>query len=218
MLEDTGVATRDDGSEMSYLAATPARLGPLASGWPVIVFLHGSGERGGELSRVKIHGPLKAAAAIPDFPFLVVAPHLPVDGRWKPADVLAVLDDVERRWRVDAARIYLTGLSLGGHGSWATAADSPERFAAVAPISGRGDPARACALLDLPVWAFHGVADTVVDADGSQDMTDALEACGGNPGLTLYPDTGHDAWTRTYADPQFYRWLLSHKRSGVREE
>ena len=203
------------GSDMSYMVALPKGRSAPEAGWPVIVFLHGRGEVAGDLSRVKIHGPIRAAAAMPDFPFLVAAPHLETDDYWQAENVLAVLDDVEERWPVNPNRIYLTGLSLGGHGTWATAAASPKRFAAIAPISGRGDPKQACRLIDLPIWSFHGVADEVVDAAGNQAMVDAVRACGGRPGITLYPDVGHDAWTRTYSDRLFYEWLLSHARSNT---
>ena len=174
---------------MQYLLAHRSAASGEA-GWPLLVFLHGRGETGGELAKVKVHGPIKAAASMAEFPFLVVAPHLPIDTYWEPPGVLAVIDEVIARWPVDTNRIYLTGLSLGGHGTWATAAAAPARFAAIAPVSGRGDPDDACAIADVPVWAFHGVLDTVVD----------------------------DAWTPTYARPELYAWLLSHALDNGNEQ
>ena len=213
-IEETAMTLPDaapGGGDMQYLIAHRATASGEA-GWPLLVFLHGRGETGGELANVKVHGPIKAAASMAEFPFLIVAPHLPVDAYWEPAAVLAVIDDVIERWPVDSRRIYLTGLSLGGHGTWATAVAAPTRFAAIVPISGRGHPGVACAIKDLPIWAFHGVLDAVVDEAGSRVMADAVRDCGGKPGLTLYPDAGHDAWTRTYENPKLYAWLLRHTR------
>ena len=200
-----------DGQVLRYLARLPDNA---AEPWPLLVFLHGRGEIGGDLDRVKVHGPVKAAPGIEDFPFLVVAPHLAVDGLWQPERVMAAVDDARRRWSVDPDRIYLTGLSLGGHGTWTAAAAHPDVFAAIAPVSGWGDPETACVLGDLPIWSFHGVLDDIVPASAHQAMVDAVRACGGAPGLTLYPDLGHDAWTETYAGPRLYSWLLSHERDN----
>lgn len=205
------VIVAPEGVGLSYLARPP-RAG--SDPYPALIFLHGSGERGGPIERVLIHGPWRAGAAIPDFPFLLIAPHLPAGGRWSADQVLAVIDDAAARFPTDPDRIYLTGLSLGGHGAWETGLAAPERLAAIAPISGRGDPARACDAAGLPVWAFHGVADDIVAAADNQAMVDAVRACGGAPGLTLYPDVGHDAWTRTYDDPRLYEWLLSQRLSA----
>ncbi|MFB0516806.1 MAG: alpha/beta hydrolase-fold protein, partial [Candidatus Neomarinimicrobiota bacterium] len=111
-------------------------------------------------------------------------------------------------------RIYLTGLSMGGYGTWSLALAQPERFAAIAPICGGGDRRQACRLKDLPVWAFHGARDKVVPVRRTKRMVRAIEKCGGSPRLTIYLDAGHDSWTRTYDNPELYEWLLSN----VREE
>ena len=206
------------GEDIRYLVAEPKQRDVMEAELPLLVFLHGRGEIGGDIANVKIHGPLKAADSLDSFPFLVVAPHWPIDQRWQASSVLAVVDDVLRRWPIDRDRIYITGFSLGGHGSWETAAARPDLFAAVAPISGFADPQYACHLKNLPIWSFHGVEDSVVGMEGTQTMVDAVRACGGKPGMTLYPDLGHDAWTRTYADPLFYDWLLSHARSDSTQQ
>lgn len=179
--------------------------------WPLLIFLHGSGERGDDIARVKVHGPPKVADRNPAFPFVTVSPLLPAGEDWDIARLDAILDHVAARLRIDPARIYLTGLSRGGHASWRWGAADPGRFAAVAPVSGRGDPSQACRLKDTPVWAFHGDRDDIVTPFGSFAMVEALRSCGGiAPRLTIYPDTGHDAWTRTYDDPALYDWLLAH--------
>lgn len=178
--------------------------------WPLIIFLHGSGERGDDIRKVKVHGPPKIVAGRPDFPFITVSPLLPAEEDWDIAKLDAILDYVTRTLRVDRTRIYLTGLSRGGHASWRWAAAEPDRFAAVAPVSGRGDPSTACRLKATPVWAFHGDRDDIVTPFGSFAIVEAIRSCGGRPRLSIYPDTGHDAWTRTYDDPALYQWLLQY--------
>ena len=179
--------------------------------WPLMIFLHGSGERGDDINRVKVHGPPKIADRNSDFPFIVISPLLPAEQDWDIAKLEAILDHAMSTLPVDRSRIYLTGLSRGGHASWRWAAANPGRFAAVAPVAGRGDPATACALKDKPVWAFHGDRDDVVIPEGSFAMVRAIRACGGNPRLTIYPDLGHNAWDPAYDDPALYLWFLSQR-------
>lgn len=186
-----------------------------AARWPLIVFLHGSGERGDDIARVKVHGPPKVADRDPNFPFILVSPLLPAEEDWDTAKLDRILDHLVRTLPIDPGRIYLTGLSRGGHATWRWAAAEPDRFAAIAPVAGWGDPATACALKDLPVWAFHGDRDDVVTPEGSFAMARAIRACGGRMSrLTIYPDLGHNAWDPAYADPEFYLWLLSHRLSA----
>ena len=179
--------------------------------WPLMIFLHGSGERGDNLAKVKINGPPAIAASDPTFPFVLISPQLPADRQWEVAKLDALLDSAVRRLRVEPSRIYLTGLSLGGQASWRWATARPSRFAAMAPIAARREPIDACALKGLPIWAFHGDRDDVVPIIDSVDMTASVRQSGGTPRLTVYPDTGHDSWTRTYADPALYFWILSHR-------
>jgi predicted peptidase len=180
--------------------------------WPLILFLHGSGERGSDLEKVKTHGPPKLVAQGKDFPFIIVSPQCP-DGQWWDPDILmGLLSDVTKKYVVDKDRIYLTGLSMGGFGTWTLGAEHPELFAAIAPICGQGDTSKAAALKDMPIWAFHGGKDPVVAIKGDQDMVDAVKAAGGDVKFTIYPDAGHDAWTETYDNPDLYQWFLQHKR------
>lgn len=180
--------------------------------WPLLVFLHGSGERGSDIVRVKVHGPPKLADRQPDFPFILISPQLPEEEDWDLAKLDAILEDALASLPVDPARVYLTGLSRGGHAAWRWAAAEPERFAAMAAVAGRGDPATACALKDVPVWAFHGDRDDVVTLEGSFAMARAIRACGGRMSrLTIYPDLGHNAWDPAYEDPALYLWLLTHR-------
>ncbi len=179
---------------------------------PLILFLHGGGERGQDIEKVKVHGPLKVAAQRSDFPFIVVAPQADSNMIWSTARLDAVLDDVQERYRVDPDRIYLTGLSMGGYGAWHLAMEFPRRFAALAPISGGATPSGMCALRDLPIWVFHGAKDDVITPDRSEELDERLKRCNANVRFTLYPDAGHDAWTRTYETPELYDWFLQHRR------
>jgi predicted peptidase len=180
--------------------------------WPLMMFLHGSGERGSNLEKVKVNGPPKFLEQRKDFQFVVASPQLPDDAPWS-SDVLnALLDELIERLPIDTDRVYLTGLSLGGFATWDFACDFPARFAAIAPICGRGDEDRACLLKNVPVWAFHGAKDPVVPLKDEEEMVNALKACGGDVKLTIYPDAGHDAWTETYANPELYNWFLTHRR------
>ena len=200
---------------LNYLLFLPQDYGidPQKKG-PLILFLHGAGERGDDLELVKVHGIAKIVEQQEDFPFIAISPQCSEDSWW-PVEVEALdalLDKVVTTYAVDPHRIYLTGLSMGGHGAWSLAIAHPERFAAVAPICGSGDPKKVCTLKDVPVWAFHGAKDSVVPLKKSKEMVDALKACGGNVQLTVYPDVEHDSWTQTYDNPELYEWFLQHTR------
>jgi predicted peptidase len=179
--------------------------------WPLLVFLHGAGERGDDIAAVKVHGPTKIADRDPNFPFVMVAPQLPANQDWDLARLDALLDRTLKTLRIDRRRVYLTGLSRGGHATWRWAAARPWLFAAIAPVAGRGDPATACALKATPIWAFHGDRDDIVPPEGSFAMVRAIRACGGSPRLTIYPDFGHNSWDPAYDDPALYWWLLEQR-------
>jgi predicted peptidase len=183
--------------------------------WPMLFFLHGAGECGDEIESVKTHGVPRIAEANPSLPFVAVSPQCPGDRPWtKMTDVLfEILEQACRELPVDPSRIYLTGISMGGFGTWKLAAEYPDRFAAIAPICGGGDPAWAPKLARLPIWAFHGDADTIVPVDATLRMIRALDAVGAPARLTIYPGVGHDSWSATYADSDLYRWFLSHQLS-----
>jgi len=189
--------------------------------WPLILFLHGAGERGTNVWLVAKHGPPKVVQEKPDFPFIVVSPQCPTGQRWDNDVVLALLNDVMKKHRVDKSRVYLTGLSMGGYGTWSLGLERPELFAAIAPICGGGDPLKLLLadpktigpIRKLPVWAFHGAKDNVVKPEESQRMVDALRKSGVKEvELTIYPEAQHDSWTETYNNPKFYEWLLAHQK------
>jgi predicted peptidase len=179
--------------------------------WPLVLFLHGVGECGEDLEIVKKQGLPRVLEEGNPLPFLVVSPQARSHG-WNPEVLLTLLDQIEERYRVDRDRIYVTGLSMGGFGTWALAAADPGRFAAAVPICGGGDPAWAGRLKDLPLWVVHGAQDDTVPIGQSEEMVRALRAVGGNVEFTVYPEAGHDCWTQTYDDPKLYGWLLRHRR------
>lgn len=181
--------------------------------YPLLVFLHGAGERGDDLELVKIHGPPKLIEAGHDFPFIIVSPQVPLDEWWSPDTVAWLTKDIMDNYSVDTERVYLTGLSMGGFGTWRTATKYPEMYAAIAPICGGGDPSKAHLIKDVPVWVFHGAKDDVVPIKRSEEMYDALKEYG-NIEFTVYPEANHDSWTATYENSKLYEWLLIHKHES----
>lgn len=179
--------------------------------WPLLLFLHGAGERGDSLEAVTVHGPVRERRAGRDLPFVIVSPQVPAGERWTPGRVAAALDGALAAYRIDPARVYLTGLSMGGFGTWEAIQKMPERFAAAVPVCGGGLPLGLDAAAGVPVWAFHGAMDPVVPIEMSVGMVRALRNAGGDVRFTVYPDAGHDSWSETYADPEVYAWLLSHR-------
>ncbi len=186
--------------------------------WPLVLFLHGAGERGNDLEAVKKNGLPKLVAEGQDFPFIIASPQCPSGRWWSTDDLNLLLDNLIEQYEVDVDKIYTTGLSMGGFGTWELAARFPDRLAAIAPVCGGGDPLQACRLKDIPTWAFHGAKDVVVFPYQTENMVDALKACGGNVQYTLYAQADHDSWTATYENPKLYEWLLQQKRKNVWEK
>jgi len=182
--------------------------------WPLVVFLHGAGERGDNLALVGKHGPPKLIAAGRKFPAIVISPQCPEDTWWNLPAVETLMGEVARIHRVDATRVYLTGISMGGYATWGLAQRRPQFYAAIVPICGGGEPQRAPRLRDLPTWAFHGALDDAVSSRESQKMIDAIRAAGGSPRFTLYPEAKHDSWTVTYANAELWTWLFAQRRTA----
>jgi len=179
--------------------------------WPLILFLHGAGERGTDVQKVAVHGPLKEVAKGRDLPFIVAAPQCPEDQFWDPDTLIALLNRLERQYRVDKSRVYLTGLSMGGYGTWGLSILHPNRFAAIAPICGGGNWRLAGNIKDIPTWVVHGDADQAVPITESNQMVEAIRRAGGNPRYDIVVGGGHDVWTDFYAKQEFYDWLLKHR-------
>ena len=202
---------KDKSQGYKYLLYKPSSK-PSKGKWPLLVFLHGRGERGSNLNLVKKHGPAKIVET-KDLPFVIASPQCPrTDLWWKPEIVTGLVDDLLQKHPIDPDRVYLTGLSQGGFGTWATAAQYPDKFAAVAPICGGGKPEWAKKYGSLPIWNFHGDADKVVPVRLSRVMVEAIKKAGGKIKHTEYPGAGHDSWTKTYRNPKLYEWFLSHSK------
>jgi len=197
---------------LDYLLYLPENYDTQES-WPLLLFLHGGGERGDDLELVKRHGPPKLIEEGKSFPFVVVSPQCPKDKWWQPLELTALLDEIVAGHKIDEDRIYVTGLSMGGFGSWSLAAHTPNRFAAIVPVCGGGEVYWTRSFPQLPVWMFHGAKDVLVPLERSQEMNEAMKSEGGDAQLTVYPETGHDAWKETYANPQLYEWLLQQNRN-----
>lgn len=218
-----------------YLLHLPSDYEESNKEYPLMLFLHGAGERGNNPEQLAKHGPPKllnatsqAASPTPDiFDMIVVSPQCPAESWWKSGQVKVVLDRVRAEYRVDESRIYCTGLSMGGFGTWTLVSKHPALFAAAAPICGGGNAyarlqgrlgtspdevANAENLTSVPIWAFHGAKDQVVPVELSIEMVEKVRDEGGEVLLTIYPFAGHDSWTQTYESPMIYDWLLSHSK------
>ena len=208
-----------DPSPLNYLLFMPRDTTAVENGkYPLIVTLHGIGERGNDLWKVKGEGLPKILDGKNDFPFIVVSPQCPSSTEWYYDDGIQqkldkMIDSVIARYLVDTNRIYLTGLSMGGIGTLDLAIRYPKRFAALIPIAFRiEDGWDLCIIKDIPLWGFHGQKDDIIPVSKAQSVINTLIACGGNPLFTIYPDLYHDSWTRTYNNPDIYTWLLTKKK------
>ena len=192
----------------NYLLYLPKNYNTSGSTFPLVLFLHGSGERGTDLEKVKIHGIPKLISQGKEFPFIVVSPQCPENMFWNTDVLIALLDEVETNYRIDTNRIYVTGLSMGGNGTWSIALAQPDRFAAIAPVCGWSHPVEMCKIAHLPIWVFHGAKDNVVPICESEFMVEKLKACGSDIKFTVYQDANHNSWTETYKNEELYKWFL----------
>jgi predicted peptidase len=195
---------------VNYLLYLPREYG-VDRKWPLVVFLHGAGERGEDLAIVRRLGPPWQIDQGKQLPFILVSPQCPMSSDWSPEHLIALIKHIGSRFSVDLDRVYLTGYSMGGFATWETACYDPDRFAAIAPLAGGGDVTQAKRLVNLPIWAFHGAKDETVSTKASKTMVDAVRKCGGHVEFTVHPDYGHDICWITYQD-RLYDWLLAQRR------
>ena len=200
--------------QMEYLLFLPESYAQSTNQkFPLILFLHGAGERGSDLDSVKRHGIPKIVETNPDFPFIAVSPQCPEDSWWTSElhTINGLIEEVVEKYQVDTSRIYLTGLSMGGFGTWSLASMYPERFAAIAPVCGGGEVRQILrSLVEMPIWTFHGQKDDVIPFSRSEEIVTALKKHGSSIKFTIYPEAGHDSWTKTYDNPELYKWFLKH--------
>lgn len=242
---ETGFLERSvvvDGVDYRYHVFVPDGFDPASEAtWPVVLFLHGAGERGSDGARQTTRGLPARLRRRPDFPAVVVMPQCRRGAWWgepaMEAQVFRALERTMQEFRGDPERVYLTGLSMGGYAAWAFGYKYPDTFAALVPVCGgvgerRGFPApswhpaarnpsdpyaeTASRVRNLPVWAFHGDADPVVPVSESRKLIEALRAEGGANDVryTEYPGVGHDSWDRAYAEEELYEWLFSKSRGA----
>ncbi|MHC4503775.1 MAG: carboxylesterase family protein [Planctomycetota bacterium] len=204
-------------SKTKYLVYLPSEYRVANKEWPLLLYLHGTGQRGDDAGSIVDHGPPRYIESGKEYPFIVLAPLCPKHSWWTNEVLVALLEDILSKYRVNEDKVYVTGHSMGGYGTWSIAMENPRRFAAIAPLSGGGMVERAKRLAHLPIWAFHGKEDTEVPLNTSTDMVEAIKNAGGSPKLTIYPDKGHDIQSEVYSNISLYEWLLKQSRSGVEE-
>ncbi len=220
--------TSPSGGTLPYRLLSPEKIEP-GKTYPVVLFLHGAGERGSDNAAQVKHVVPAFAAAQATYPCWVIAPQCPQNQKWvevnwsapehktpeKPSEPLRmafeILDDLVATKPADKSRLYLTGLSMGGYGTWDALVRRPHFFAAAIPVCGGADNTTAAQIKDTPLWIFHGLDDNAVPTARSVGMWEALRAAGAKPGLTLYPDVGHNSWTPAFNDERTLEWLFSKK-------
>ncbi len=208
---------KSGGAELPYRLLKPAGYDPKKS-YPLVVFLHGAGERGSDNEAQIRHGVREFASAKhrKQYPCFLIAPQCPAKRGWAGSEperlVLELIPALQKEFSIDAKRIYVTGLSMGGYGTWNLIGRRPELFAAAVPICGGGNEKMAEKMAKVPIWAFHGDKDTAVPVDRSRKMIAAIEKAGGKPKYTEYKGVGHDSWTRAYGDAKMFAWMFAQKK------
>ncbi|MBN2279542.1 MAG: prolyl oligopeptidase family serine peptidase [Candidatus Marinimicrobia bacterium] len=201
---------------VNYLIHLPENYKKDGQSFPMLVFLHGAGERGNDIEKVKAWGPPKIAENDKSFPYVLVSPQCPEGDWWSNPSQLenlyVLITAVMENYNVDKSKVYLTGLSMGGYGTWALAIQHPELFAAIAPICGGGQPRMTRNLVDIPTWVFHGAKDTVVPINESENMVNALKKFGGNVKFTVFPEATHNSWTQAYNETDLLTWFLKYQK------
>ncbi len=202
----------------NYLLYLPENYGKdTAARWPLLLFLHGSGESGTDVSRVALHGPPELVKNGKKFPFILLSPQSDKPSGWNTDMLYKLLQEIKQRYHIDPDRIYLSGLSMGGYGTWQLAMEHPEEFAAIAPVCAGGDTSNTWKIHNIPVWAFHGADDDVVLPVYGRNMTAAASRYNKNVRFTLYQNTNHNSWDTTYRNDSLYTWLLAQSKFSFRE-
>jgi len=232
-LYEARVYQNDKGEKLNYRLMTPAGYSAKAGAkYPLVLFLHGAGERGDDNQKTLVHATGDFASAVnrTKYPCFVLVPQCPEEKKWVEVDwtkdshtipaeesislklTRDVMASLQKEFRIDDRRLYVTGLSMGGYGTWDMIARTPKVFAAAAPVCGGADEATGDRVIHVPIWAFHGDQDKAVKPERSRRMIAAIEKAGGKPKYTEYPGVGHDSWKQTYADPKFMEWLFAQQR------
>ena len=220
-----------EGQTLLYRFLPPAKL-EAGQKYPLVLFLHGAGERGDDNTKPLVHGVKTFATPefLAKFPCFVVVPQCPENTKWADIDwttnkvvipeqesptaklVMQCLDGLEKEFPIDTNREYVTGLSMGGFGTWDAISRHPQRFAAAVPVCGGCDLSQAKKIAHIPIWTFHGAKDQVVKVERTREIVEALKAAGAQPKYTEYPEVGHDSWNGAYKHQAMYDWLFAQKR------
>jgi predicted peptidase len=215
------------GKTLLYRLMTPESVDATQK-YPLVVFLHGAGERGADNEKQLIHGikDFSSAEHRKKYPCFLIAPQCPEKEKWgdwtvkeglpkQPTEpgrlVMELIDALVKEQPIDTKRIYLTGLSMGGFGTWDLISRYPDKFAAAVPICGGGDPKQGEKIAKIPIWVFHGAKDGAVKVERSRDMVEAIKKAGGKPKYTEYPNEGHASWVPAYKDEEMFKWLFEQK-------
>jgi predicted peptidase len=186
--------------------------------WPLIIYLHGRSACGSNFDKVRRYGLPFFMDRGMQLDAIVAAPQCPEGKNWVADNwFMPFLNDIKDKYNIEAERIYLTGMSLGGFGAFSIAIKYPDVFAAVVPLCGGGQPTIVCPMKDIPTWVFHGDKDELVPLKRSQEMVEALEKCGGNPKFTVLKGQPHDIH-RTYNNPELYEWMLKQSKNIIMED
>lgn len=226
------VFTSASGQSLPYLRLKPIDYDP-SRRYPLVIYYHGAGQRGSDNRQHWTNGVEVFAA--PEnrkkHPCFFIAPQCPLGQQWVDASwaldrhtmplepsrplrlSFELIDSMQAEFAVDAERVYVTGISMGGFGTWDAIARDPGRFAAAVPVCGGGDEATSDVIKSIPIWAFHGADDLVVKTDRSRNMIAALRATGGQPRYTEYPNVAHNSWVNAYREPALLDWLFSQSKA-----
>lgn len=201
-----------------YWLYLPADYGAPSEQWPLIVYLHGSGERGRRAERVKVYGLAYELDRGRHFPAIVATPQCRRDSSWKPEDLAALIDHLQEEFAIDPNRIYVTGYSMGGFGAWDFAGRFPERVAAIVSLAGARESRTPARIASVAAWAIHGEKDDVVDPTVSRDAIDMLRGAGGVGRLTLLPDRDHGVPNYLYKNPEVLKWLFDQAKHPAKSD
>ena len=209
-------ANNEEQVDLGYILYLPAEYENIDRSFPLVLFLHGAGERGDDLEKIKIHGIPRLISEGRTFPFICIAPQCPEGGYWDRPEyvstLISLVKEMEKEHSVDSNRIYCTGLSMGGLGTLAMAIREPKLFSAIIPVCGGADMENIHKLSELPIWLFHGDRDDVIPLDNSIAIYQDLRLVNEHIFLTVYGDVYHDSWTETYENDDTYDWLLKYKK------
>jgi predicted peptidase len=180
--------------------------------WPLLIYLHGASLRGNDINKIKKYGMPYLVEEGHDYDFFIVSPQCPANKNWSMDNWMdTILQEIESKYHIDTNRIYLIGMSLGGYGAWELAIKYPMRFAAIVPVCGGGDTAKVCVLKDVPIWAFHGSADSIVPVSETENMVSKLKQCQGNVKYTQLEGRGHGI-VEVFEMPEVFDWMLAQRK------